>query len=383
MVKIGSGLSLASEVFPDRDQEKAHSEKIDRYSAAKRHQKSISAYILSNAPTLCKEYEALRNCGSFLLFRHYFQIGQYRLTGGCSCKKHLLCALCALRRSARLVKEMEQKVRHVMARHPHLVPVLITKTVKNGSDLDERYNHLFQAHKRLIEKRRNSLKGRRTNTVLSLVHGAFGSIEFKRGSGSGQWHPHPHEIALVDWPRLVKKAGGENPLRWFSHKLAEEWQELTSDSFIVDARRIDLGTEETFFKGLCEACKYALKMNELSHEDQVQAYKVLAGRRLVYTFGSLRGIVEPVSLHDDIEDEIALQPYIEMMYHFSGVRYRLERMSYISEQLVMEESYHKQEKTRSKRNSRLVRTAGFTLQDVKEWTDHVDLPSTYDPSTPF
>jgi plasmid rolling circle replication initiator protein Rep len=329
---------LYSETFGDgKNSEREHDNKLDRYSKAKLHQVAIMEYI-EHLEGLRKEYEALYWCGRMLIFR-LFQISRtYRLIGGCSCKKHLLCCLCALRRAARFSKEYERKIRQVLEEHPDWVPILITKTVVNGGSLEERFKHIVKGHKRMMVNRRNSLSlkssacGLSANSVLRYVHGSAGSYEFKRGENSGLWHPHTHEIALLDGSRFkfteeVRKGKTvESPLE-FESKLSKEWHRATKDSFIVDVRRIDIGNEELFRKSICECFKYALKFTDLEPEDQVHAYKVLKGRHLIFSYGALRGVKINDSSVDSIEDALELEPYVDLIYTFSYGKYRFSEIA--------------------------------------------------------
>lgn len=293
------------------DGEKGHKEKLQLYARAKSHAQAVADFILTKDFTLHKEAEALTACSSWLVFRHYFTSDRFRLIGGCTCKKHLLCAMCALRRAAKTVRAYEAKIRQVMQEQAGagLVPVLVTLTVKNGADLDERTNHLERAFKTMVSNRRYAKAGGRHKTVFRLLAGAAGAFEFKRGCNSGLWHPHIHLWALVP---------GDVDLFLMMWDLSDEWRRITRDSQNVDIRPIDCGTDESFMKSICEVFRYALKFGEMEIEDQVHAYKVLRGRRLVRDFGLLHGVQVPDDLHDTIESELALEPYVDMLYEHIG-----------------------------------------------------------------
>jgi len=299
---------LHSELLAGSDAEQEHKERLRKYSGAKKHSNAVADYIVDHDPLLFKEAELLRACSTWLIFRYFYTAGQYRMIGGCTCKKHLLCAMCALRRSAKTVMAYSAKIGHVMTENPGLVPVLLTLTVKNGPDLEERMQHLESAISRMIRNRSNAKSGGRHQTVFRLVHGAAGAFEFKRGSGSGLWHPHIHLFALVD---------AETDLLAMEWDMSEEWRKLTRDSHNVDVCPLDVSTEEKKLKAVCEVFRYALKFGEMEIEDQVHAYKVLRGKRLVRDFGSLHGVKIPDDQNDTIEDELKLQPYIDLVYEFS------------------------------------------------------------------
>jgi len=289
------------------DAHQGHKEKLRRYSGAKAHTNTVAEYILQHEPVLHKEGELLQACSAWLVFRHFYLADQYRLIGGCTCKKHLLCAMCALRRSAKTVMVYAAKIKQVLEHHSQLVPVLITLTVKNGPDLKERTDHLEDAFKRMVSNRRYAKAGGRHQTIFRLVHGAAGAFEFKRGKNSGLWHPHIHLFALVP-PDVDLMA-----MQW---DMSEEWRKLTRDSHNVDVTPIDWTTEESKMKSVCEVFRYALKFGEMEISDQVHAYRILSGRRLVRDFGSLHGVVVSDDLHDTIEDELKLQPYVDLVYKY-------------------------------------------------------------------
>jgi plasmid rolling circle replication initiator protein Rep len=289
------------------DAEQGHKEKLVRYSDAKRHQKTVLAHIVDHEPLLFKEAEALQACGSWLTFRNFYTIGQYRLISGCSCKKHLLCGLCALRRAAKQVKSYEAKLYQVLKEKPLLKPFLITLTVKNGSDLGERTKHLCKAIRSMTAKRRNAKAGSRNKTIFSLIAGAAGAFEFKKGTGSNLWHPHIHMLALLS---------EDIDIGQFEANLSREWLKMTKDSHQVNAKPINMESETSRFGAICEVFRYALKFGEMDIEDQIHAYKVLHGQRFVFSFGALHGVQIPDNDNDTIEDSLALLPYIDIVYKF-------------------------------------------------------------------
>jgi plasmid rolling circle replication initiator protein Rep len=299
---------LFSEVLAGKETDQGHEEKLRKYSGAKKHSNAVASYIIDHEGTLFKEAELLKACSSWLIFRFFYTKSKYRLIGGCTCKKHLLCGMCALRRSAKTVMAYSEKIAHVMQENPGLQPVLVTLTVKNGADLDERTQHLESAFTRMVDNRRRAKAGSRHTTIFRKIHGAAGAFEFKRGSGSGLWHPHIHMIALVPVETDLME------MEWFT---SEEWRGLTKDSHNVDITPIDMSTEESRMKAICEVFRYALKFGEMEIADQVHAYKILKGKRLVRDFGSLHGVKVPEDNHDSVEEELALQPYVDLVYEYS------------------------------------------------------------------
>jgi hypothetical protein len=253
-------------------------------------------------PDIAKLHGNLTQCANYLVFHNYYTVEELRLVKASTCKKSLLCPFCAARRAAKMIEKNLAKVKAAMAADSSLKPVMITFTIKNGVSLPERFNHLSGSYKRLQQRRRDWLKGQRW-TEFAKVQGAIHSYEItNKGEG---WHPHIHMVALLDdW---IDQAA-----------LSAEWQEITGDSFIVDVRRIkpkDVGAGGLdIASGLLEVFKYAVKFQDMSLEDTWYAYGILKGKRLVDSFGELRGVKMPESLLDDPLENL---PYLELIYTYS------------------------------------------------------------------
>ena len=340
---------LLNEVLAD-DSTEGHEKRLARYAAAKARQQEVSDYILHQNcdqvtgamienpdHAMLKVKDALNDCGSFLVYRHYYQLEKYRLLAGCTCKKHLLCALCAIRRAAKCVAVYSEKITEV-TQGQEFDTVLITLTIKNGSDLAERYDHLQKSFQRLLQKRKNSLKKNPTQeTPFKHVAGAIYSYEVTY-SETG-YHPHIHMIALVpkgifairekilpekevDGKTLKEKTIRLLPDLWAG--LVSDWQELTGDSKIVDVRLIY--DEEDKMSALVETFKYALKMSEMDVSVQVACYSVLRTRRMIGSMGALFGVKLPVNLNDDLLP--GEEKYIDLIYQYSGVNFGYQLISH-------------------------------------------------------
>jgi plasmid rolling circle replication initiator protein Rep len=340
---------LEDEVLADASPEGSQEKRLARYAAAKTRQGQVSDYILKQTqqkanPHLEKVNESLKECGSFLVFRHYFTLDVFKLVSGVTCKKHLLCALCAIRRAAKCIAVYSEKISQVRAEQiTELDELMITFTVKNGEDLQERFDHLLSAMGKILHKRRSSLlKNPRTTTEMKHISGAVYSYEVTYSEDDG-FHPHCHMIALVpqgafEYTRKrIKKKDVLVPLKLWKG-IVEDWKAITGDSYIIDVRKIEnvempLPGEEikgTRLAALIEVFKYALKMNRISkdHETdsqenvriQVEAYQILRGRRMIGSFGSLFGVKVPENLNDQPLTDAEL-PYVDLVYQYSGVNF--------------------------------------------------------------
>jgi hypothetical protein len=235
-------------------------------------------------------------CGNYLGFRHYYTVGRVRLTAARFCKCHLLCPLCAIRRGSKMLTAYVEKHALILAENPGLKMSMITFTVKNGDDLQERYKHLKKSIQNLEERRRNYLRKGTGKTEFSKVLGFFGTYEVTN-HGKG-WHPHVHMLVLHR--EFIKAA----PLK-------REWAEITGDSHVlrIDPCRHPNDPGQDFL----EVCKYALKFSDLDPEQNLHAYEVLRGQRLVFSAGLFWGVDIPEELTDSPLEEL---PYFEMLYKF-------------------------------------------------------------------
>lgn len=286
------GVSEGIEALPKR---------IDKYGKAKKTALDVVDYMVT-LPEHQAIAERLSKCGDYLVFRHYWTVDKVRLHGARLCGKSLLCQLCAIRRGSKALRAYSDRWQVIHAEKPHLLPFMVTLTVKDGPDLKERFKHLFKSQHELWKQ-----KHRGRGSPLDGIEGAVWSYEIKRGSGSGLWHPHLHMIALA-----------ENAPNAF--ELAKEWKNITGDSFIVHVTPID---QEDPISGFMEVFKYAVKFSDQPPADTVHAWLTLATKRLLGSSGCFRGVVVPESLLDDPEG-LGELPYITLFYRYlRGAGYSL------------------------------------------------------------
>ena len=274
--------------------------RAERYGKAKSLALDVAQYIGQSVPSESDLAHRVQACGDYLLFRHYFTVDQVRLHAASFCMKHLLCPLCAIRRGSRALQAYLDRWQVIQAEKTALRPFLVTLTVKDGPDLAERFKHLYNAQRELWKR-----KQRGRGSVLDGVEGAVWSYEVKRGSGSGQWHPHLHMIALAQ----------SEPDQ---AELRSEWQAITGDSFMCDVRPIAGDQAE----GFMEVFKYAVKFSDQPPADTWHAFSVLKGKRLLGSAGCFRGVEVPESLLDEALDDL---PFVELFYRYIRGGYSLAR----------------------------------------------------------
>jgi hypothetical protein len=294
-----------------------HNERVSLYGQRRKRGKALASFIQAtqqHRPDLQKVAAEVHQCASWLLFRNYYTVDQVRLVGAHTCKKHLLCPFCAARRGAVNVQRYGERFAHLVKQNPHLVPAMLTLTIKNGPDLEERFKHLVSSLRRLLEKRRNALKGNSTTELQKAVGGVYSVETTNKGNG---WHVHLHAVVLLDG--FIDR-----------EQLSREWEAITGDSKIIDVRRLAKGTKDVLdregnispkiVEAFCEVFKYALKFSDLDYSDNVTAYEVMRGKRLLGSWGLFWGVKVPESL---LDDPLYGLPYLEMIYRFDGNTYQL------------------------------------------------------------
>jgi hypothetical protein len=288
--------------------------RIDRYSTAKNFAVGNYKYIRDNVAQsnkVRKVSAALRDCGSYLVFNHYFTTGEIKLTKASLCKKHLLCPLCAIRRGSKTLGAYMSKFTDIMASNSSLKAYMVTLTVKDGDDLQERVSHLRNSWVKYTKNRKRPSCDFETKKIDSLVY----SIEVKRGKNSNLWHPHMHSVWLSeDIPN--------------QDKLSKEWHSITGDSFIVDVREI---TPDDPIKGFLEVFKYAVKFSSQAPEDTWHCFKKLSGVRLLNPMGGFRGTKEEEPL--DEEEDL---PSIELFFKWFGKKYMFVNKETMNKELDSE-----------------------------------------------
>lgn len=302
--------ALAGEVCRGSDESDKLGARLDRYSTARKRALENLNELDHTAPNdagagvaISNAVERLRRCGNFLEFRHYYTVGRVRLQKARFCSQPLLCPLCAIRRGSKTLDAYLKRYKVVKMENPHWNLSMITLTVKNGSDLKERFEHLQKAVKVIFDRRRDYLKKGRGRTEWRKVHGYVGTFEFTH-KGKG-WHPHAHIMVLHS--------------STFDYKvLKSEWKEITIDSHVVNVSAAHHPEEPEL--DFMEVFKYAVKFSDLDPADNIHAWEILRGKRLLFSGGAFRGVQVP----DDLTDEpLENLPYFELIYRYTLAGYSL------------------------------------------------------------
>ncbi len=305
-----ASVTLGGELATGLDSNERLPARLESFGILKQRSDNFTAWaksgVIQNLNRLQKKIvDSLDVCGSFLLFRQYTSANRTRLIGGCTCKKHLLCALCASRRGVKNTQAYKEKFNQLQAENPDLDIYFLTFTVKNGDDLFERYSHLKKSMQALLKKRNHqSASHRGIKTEMFKYTGGVFAFEFKRGAIENLWHPHIHMLALL--PKGLR-------VDW--EILKAEWLEITGDSSVINFEKAE--NDNAFL----EVFAYALKFSEMENIDRWNASQILRNERLISSFGDVRGVVVDESDNDDLLD--ADEPFFDMIFNWQAGRYNL------------------------------------------------------------
>ena len=246
--------------------------------------------------------EKLAGCGSWRLYREDSEGVRLRASDFCSMRR--LCPACARASAARTVERATAQLSAVLDRDD-VLPVMLTLTQPVGEDLAERLQNLQLGLRRLSLARRDGRKRRRPVEWNNLA-GVVWHVEAKRASSGNAWHVHVHGLGLQ--PRGVVSDVVQ---------LRREWDRAAGldgsniDVRLTDAGRLMLQRRQRFEQLLdsdraavrsdvAEVLKYAFKFEASSSPaDVVSAWRAMHGKRLLSTWGTLRG----VKLEDAAGDE--------------------------------------------------------------------------------
>ena len=283
------------------------SDLLNRLTYHKKRQGPLLDYLDKVDPKLGSQ---MAGCGSWLHLREFELSMESRLRNANFCKRFLMCPACAARRAAKLVSAYEKKVLMLQDMNPKLIPMMVTLTIKNGSDLGERLSHFKASWTRMMAAARKGKSGKERHSQIewNKIAGSVRAIEVKLGKGSGMWHPHGHAFVLAT--DYISPA-----------HLSAEWEKFTGDSMIVDVRKCRNG----IVPGLIEVLKYVSKPTQLPPDLLYHLYETAKGSRFVDPQGCLRGIPEPLLEQDD--DDGCHGPYRDFIALWRGFGYSMESVS--------------------------------------------------------
>ena len=228
-----------------------------RHSGWKKQRATVfSALLLANS----SGSRVVRFCGcgrDCVVLRSKDQPQEYRIAARC-CKDRF-CLPCGQDRSRVVTANVLDFVKRRTVR-------FVTLTLRSAdASLASQVDRIFKAFKRL-----------RKHPVWSKSQdGGIAFLEITINEKTHQWHPHLH--ILADGRFILQAA------------LSKAWKQITGDSHIVDVRLVRDPTQVGQY-----VSKYASKPFHhslfLRIDKLTEAVEALQGRRMILTFGSLKGV---------------------------------------------------------------------------------------------
>lgn len=291
----------------------------------------IKKITSSDDPYWMDVLKPIHSCSNYLSFRHFFEISsdyqrvypdQPKLYQVFTCKRHLICPVCALLRQQRLHRRLLPIIEQILNENSDLKAYHLTLTVKNQKDLLPAFNTLIHGlrDRFTVRRRQRTSKRYKKHTEFSKIEGAIYAVEVTRGKKAKLWHPHIHMMILCkDKPyvlnnkELYKSGLMFTPELLPAGSLNYEWYNLTG-GIQVNLDEIKATEGDILFNLLCEVVKYGIKPGELCTKDIMTVYSNLSGKRLLGTIGNLRGVKIPDAGPD--EDIPDTENFDEYFYKF-------------------------------------------------------------------
>ena len=198
------------------------------------------------------------------------------------------CPICAPVRSARLASKWSGILPDYRAGRwsggVERFPYHLVLTWKNSETLPSRAE---------MARCFKQLRARKFWKQYGGIVGGFYSVEVTLNAVTGQWHAHIHALIFTLEP--IPVYGDKR--KWhkdFNQQIADAWQEITEDSFIVHGTEFD-GRVEEMTKYLSKGSEIE-KLPDSKFEELVKWSK---GAKLFNVFGELRGIAPDENDEDE------------------------------------------------------------------------------------
>ena len=282
--------------------------------------------------------QQLYDCSSWVTIRDYCELGRYAVSA-VRCRHHLVCPTCAIFRGSRILAATLERLTAARRLHGLLRPYLLTLTMLPDADLGRQLDRLQRAWSSLW---RNRMPARRhPGNPLQDLAGGLRSVEVKRGRGGHGWHTHLHALVLADGPLGVER-DRQGAYRWPA--MSRAWERATGAK-IVECHPVtpaaaaatdppattpqllgEFDAAGDLVSACCEVAKYAVKLQAAAVGDLVNVWRCCRRRRLVESFGCLRGIDRTAEVDQAAEEQlrVELARYVLTEYAWTAGGYRLD-----------------------------------------------------------
>lgn len=262
-------------------------------------------YNFSDNLKLLKHSERLDSCSSTLVTRKGIYETVY--TPQNTCKLHLLCEICARKKSEKDLSRIRVDIETLLMMCKHLgiqvYPYMVTLTTPPHENLETSFTSMDNIVKSVFASvRRSKSKNNREKKFadakfMSDVIGYVGQFEIKlreykksgklyyNSNGNLEYYSHFH--ALIFSSKLLPITSDYKNKK--SHPLSKEVSKYTSgNSFITDVRPIMNSDISDILESASEVIKYVVKPNDtIPMKNKVAIHEYLSGKKLLRRGGKM------------------------------------------------------------------------------------------------
>lgn len=240
----------------------------------------------------------VKGCGTFLEYKVYTATKEKKLHDANFCKVRL-CPMCAWRRSLKIFGQVSQ-VMNIAKGETSNKFIFVTLTQRNvtGEELKDEIDNLYQAFKRLMERKK----------IKQMSLGWFRALEVTYNAKDNTFHPHFHIVIMV------KSYYEKNKNLYIDQsELTEMWKQSLKIDYtpIVHMEAVKIKKGKTIETAVAEIAKYTVKESDLIIKDNDGVFDLdqtdenirilddaLAFRRLTAFGGQLKEIHQLLKLDD-------------------------------------------------------------------------------------
>ncbi len=286
-----------------------------------------------------KKTYKIDDCGSYLIFKNFFEIEKLKLAKAnfCRCR---LCPMCIIRKSAKIRANLLKVLSYAVFEKKYML-VHLTLTVRNvkRQDLKNTVDEMLKAFNLMIDRDIFKAKGK---SAKNIVKGLFRNLEITYVNDPTKksydtFHPHFHVVMAVEKSYFT----GKDYLKQNDWCLL--WQSCMKTKYKPicyiekcyykneQGKKIkDLKTVDDIEKVAFEASKYVAKSSdylyindlELSKKNLLTLDLALSGRKLFHYGGDFGKIKKQLNLEDEEKGDLI---------HINGEEIETDMLDYIYE----------------------------------------------------
>lgn len=244
-----------------------------------------------------KRADRIDSCGLYKYFALCDDCYTLHFNGAMTCKDKF-CAVCNKKRSLLWLARMKPIFEHYVANKQKVV--FVTFTIKNVEKLQNGVDMLQHAFRYMChESKRFSKEFKRR------FCGGVRSMEVKRGSGDGLWHPHLHCLFVKTDNTSFKSDFDFLRSAWeHSLRVVTNTADINAKLGSVFYEAIKVGYTNEGVKAILETFGYCAKFDWQNSDDILELVDCLKGVRMINTFGSIRKLLSAKDIELDMDKSL-------------------------------------------------------------------------------